>query len=94
MIAKIKALAKEYNDEVIQIRRHIHQHPELSFKEFETSKFIQKQLTSWGVEFDTGYVNTGIIAFVKGKNPSSKVIATMFSGIDWRFNFQVMSVIV
>ncbi|MBT5402676.1 MAG: amidohydrolase [Crocinitomicaceae bacterium] len=75
MIAKIKALAKEYNDEVIQIRRHIHQHPELSFKEFETSKFIQKQLTSWGVEFDTGYVNTGIIAFVKGKNPSSKVIA-------------------
>lgn len=75
MIAKIKALAKEYNDEVIQIRRHIHQHPELSFKEFETSKFIQKQLTAWGVEFDTGYVNTGIIAFVKGKNPSSKVIA-------------------
>ncbi|MBT4774636.1 MAG: amidohydrolase, partial [Crocinitomicaceae bacterium] len=66
MIAKIKALAKEYNDEVIQIRRHIHQHPELSFKEFETSKFIQKQLTAWGVEFDTGYVNTGIIAFVKG----------------------------
>ncbi|MDA8714687.1 M20 family metallopeptidase [Flavobacteriales bacterium] len=75
MIAKIKALAKEYNDEIIQIRRHIHQHPELSFKEFETSKFIQKQLTSWGVEFDTGYVNTGIIAFVKGNNPSSKVIA-------------------
>ncbi len=75
MIAKIKALAKEYNDEVIQIRRHIHQHPELSFKEFETSKFIQKQLTAWGIEFDTGYVNTGIIAFVKGKNPSSKVIA-------------------
>jgi len=44
MIAKIKALAKEYNDEIIQIRRHIHQHPELSFKEFETTNVLGRRI--------------------------------------------------
>lgn len=75
MIEKIKALANEYKEEIVNIRRHIHQHPELSFKEFETSKFIQEKLTSWGIEFDTGYVNTGIVAYIRGANPGSKVIA-------------------
>jgi len=42
---QIKNLAKQYADEFIGIRQHLHAHPELSYKEFETSKFIQQKLT-------------------------------------------------
>lgn len=75
MINRIKTLAQEFFGEIVAIRRHLHQHPELSFKEFETSKFIQNKLTEWGVEFETGFVKTGIVAYVKGKNPNKKVLA-------------------
>ena len=33
---------EQYKDEVIQLRRHFHKHPELGFQEYETSKFIQE----------------------------------------------------
>ena len=42
---------REIKAEVVAIRRHLHQHPELSFNEFETSKFIQQKLTEWGIPF-------------------------------------------
>ena len=71
---KIKALAKQNFAKVLDIRRHLHQHPELSFKEFETSKFIQKQLSDAGILFTKGYVETGIVALIKGKNPDKKTI--------------------
>jgi len=57
----IKQEVQNILDEVISIRRHLHAHPELSFKEFKTSEFIQNTLTSWGIPFKTGYVNTGIV---------------------------------
>lgn len=71
---KIKDLAKKNFKKVLEIRRHLHQHPELSFKEFETSKFIQTQLKEAGISFTTGYVETGIVALIKGKNPDKKTI--------------------
>lgn len=74
LTSKIKALSKQYFEKVLEIRRHLHQHPELSFKEFETSKYIQQQLSSAGISFTTGYVETGIIALIKGKNPDKKTI--------------------
>jgi len=71
---KIKHLSSHYFTIVQLIRRHLHQFPELSFKEFETSKYIQQQLAQAGIEFTTGYVKTGIIAIIKGKNPDKKTI--------------------
>jgi hippurate hydrolase len=45
MIAgKIKELAAKYAPEIIEIRHHLHAHPELSYKEFETSAFVRRQL--------------------------------------------------
>ena len=44
----IRALAEKYADEFIEIRRHLHAHPELSYKEFETSAFVQDKLSVWG----------------------------------------------
>lgn len=72
---QIKKLAKENLGLIIDIRRHLHTHPELSFEEFETSKYIQSKLDDWGIEYKAGYVKTGIVALVKGKNPTSKTVA-------------------
>lgn len=70
----VKALAKHYFSKVQSIRQHLHQHPELSFQEFETSKYIQQQLSDAGISFTAGHVGTGIIALIRGKNPDKKTI--------------------
>lgn len=75
IISLIKQKAAAYKDEVIALRRHLHQHPELSFNEYNTSEFICQKLTEYKVEFQKGIVKTGIVALIKGKNPDKKVIA-------------------
>ena len=49
---KIKLLANNYANEFINIRRHLHAYPELSYKEFETSAFIQQKLTELNIAFE------------------------------------------
>jgi len=71
----IKSLASEYLREVTDIRRHLHRHPELSFKEFETAKFIAEKLTEYGITFQDKVAKTGIVALIRGKDPECKVVA-------------------
>jgi amidohydrolase len=71
---KIQQLAKQYADEFIAVRHHIHANPELSYKEFETSKFIQQKLQGWNIPF-TVMATTGVVGLIKGKNPDKKIIA-------------------
>jgi amidohydrolase len=71
---KIQQLAKQYADEFIAVRHHIHANPELSYKEFETSKFIQQKLQGWGIPF-TVMATTGVVGLIEGKNPNKKIIA-------------------
>jgi len=68
MVEKIKALAKQYAPSFIEIRHHLHAHPELSYKEFETSKFIQQKLTAIGIPFEVK-ATTGVVGLIQGKNP-------------------------
>jgi len=72
---QIKALADKHFDSIVDIRKYLHANPELSFKEYETSKYIQKFLTDNNIEFKGGYVKTGIVAHIKGNNPNKKTIA-------------------
>lgn len=72
---QIKALADKHFDNIVDIRKYLHANPELSFKEYETSKYIQQFLTENDIEFQAGYVETGIVAHIKGKNPEKKIIA-------------------
>lgn len=72
---KIKNLADSYFDEMVSIRRHLHAHPELSYEEAETSKFISKKLTEFGIEHQTNIGGYGIVGLIKGQNPSAKTIA-------------------
>ena len=74
MIEKLRNIAKKHVSESINIRKHLHAHPELSFKEYKTSKFIQSVLKKHNISFTIGHVETGIIATIKGKNPSTKEI--------------------
>jgi amidohydrolase len=71
---KIRQLAKQYAPETVDIRRHLHAHPELSYKEFETSAFIRDKLKSLGIPFEIK-ATTGVVGMIKGKNPDLRVIA-------------------
>lgn len=74
MIQKIKQLAKQYAAEFIDIRRYLHAHPELSYQEFETSKFVQQKLTEYNIPFEIKST-TGVVGIIEGKNPGSRVVA-------------------
>ena len=74
LLDKIKALAAQHQSENIATRRHLHAHPELSYQEFETSKYVQAQLTAIGIPF-TVIATTGVLGIIEGKNPSKRVIA-------------------
>ena len=41
MISQIKALAKIHRARMVQIRRHLHKHPELSFEEYKTAEYVK-----------------------------------------------------
>ncbi|MCB0402758.1 MAG: amidohydrolase [Flavobacteriales bacterium] len=71
----IRQKATQYKDEVIAIRRHLHQYPELSFQEYETSKYVCTKLDEYGVPYQNGIVETGVVALIHGKNPDTKTIA-------------------
>ncbi|HLG40675.1 MAG TPA: M20 family metallopeptidase, partial [Chitinophagaceae bacterium] len=74
MLQQIKALASQYAAEFIEVRHHLHAHPELSYQEFETSGFVQARLKEFGVPFEIK-ATTGVIGLIKGKNPGKRTIA-------------------
>lgn len=59
---------------VIEWRHHLHQNPELSNREFKTSKYIAEHLKSLGIEVRTGIAHTGVVGILKGKK-EGKVVA-------------------
>nr|WP_150099361.1 amidohydrolase [Shewanella frigidimarina] len=62
-------LTAQVESKVIAWRRDLHQHPELSNREFRTSKVIEKHLKSLGLEVQTGIAHTGVVAILTGGNP-------------------------
>ena len=70
----IQQLAAKYKEEFIQVRRYLHAHPELSYQEFETSKFVQEKLTELNIPF-TVMATTGVVGIIEGNNPDARVIA-------------------
>lgn len=74
MLEKIKALAKQYAPEFIGIRQHLHANPELSYQEFETSKYVQQKLAGWDIPFEIK-ATTGVVGLIEGKNPGKKTVA-------------------
>jgi len=74
MLNEIKQLAHQFHTTVIENRRHLHAHPELSYHEFETAAFVKKQLEEIGITSQL-LANTGVVAIIQGDKPSNQVIA-------------------
>ena len=71
---KIKMLSDQVEQKVIEWRRHVHQNPELSNREFKTAKYIESHLRALGMTVQTGVAKTGVVGILKGEKPG-KVVA-------------------
>ncbi len=58
---------------VVEWRHDLHQFPELSNREFKTSKKVENHLRSLGLEVTTGIAHTGVVAILKGGKPGPLV---------------------
>jgi amidohydrolase len=56
--------ANRIKDEIVRLRRDIHQHPELSFQEFRTAQLVADTLAELGIEAQTGIGRTGVVAHI------------------------------
>ena len=71
--AKVDKKADKIEEQVIEWRRHFHENPELSNREFETSKYIAKYLKDLGLEVQTDIAHTGVVGLLKGGKPGPVV---------------------
>jgi amidohydrolase len=74
LIDEIKQKANCLFDTVVNHRRRLHAHPELSFQEHKTSAFVKARLDELNIPWQA-MATTGVVAFVKGEKPSDKLIA-------------------
>jgi len=72
--SKIDALADKIEPKVIEWRRHFHQYPELSNREFKTAEKVAAHLKSLGLQVQTKVAHTGVVGILKG-GKSGPVVA-------------------
>lgn len=60
-------------NELIALRRHFHQYPEASLKEYETAKKIKSELTQYGIAYKE-IAETGVLAIIEGKKGPGKTV--------------------
>lgn len=58
---------------IIEWRRHLHQHPELSNRETKTAKYVEDHLRKLGLEVKTGVAKTGVVGILKGSQPGPTI---------------------
>lgn len=72
---QIQSLAEKQHKDIVAIRHHLHMHPELSFKEFNTASFVADKLKEMGIKFKEKVAGTGLVGIIEGKNPGKKTVA-------------------
>jgi amidohydrolase len=70
---KVDKKADKIEKEVIEWRRHLHENPELSNREFKTAEYVAKYLRDLGLEVTTNVAHTGVVALLKGGKPGPVV---------------------
>ncbi len=70
---KVRPEIQALQPQLVAFRRHIHQHPELGFKEQLTAAAIASKLKEWGIAHQTGIAQTGIVATIQGRKTSFKL---------------------
>jgi amidohydrolase len=71
--AQLSAAIKKVLPDIIGLRHNIHQHPELSNREFNTAKLVAAYLKPLGLEVRTGVAHTGVIGILKGGKPGKTI---------------------
>lgn len=75
MLDRIKELATALTPRLIEIRRHIHAHPELSGQEHQTAVYVAGVLSSCGLHVQECVGKTGVVGELKGTNPEAPWLA-------------------
>jgi amidohydrolase len=73
MLERAQAIA----DQLVRWRRFVHQHPELSFQEFETASFVTQTLSEMGINVQTGVAKTGVVGRLGSGSPTIALRADM-----------------
>jgi amidohydrolase len=71
--AQLDTLTRALEPKVIEWRRDIHEHPELSNREVRTAKLVAEHLKGLGLEVQTGIAHNGVVAFLKGGLPGPTI---------------------
>jgi len=74
--------AIEIKEYLTKTRRHIHQHPELGFKEFETTSLVKRELESMGVEVVPLKTETGALGILRGEKKGPDVVTALRADMD------------
>ncbi len=72
---KIEALSRSFLTEIVEIRRHLHQNPELSCEEFQTADYICEKLDEYGITYHRGIAGTGVVGLIEGRNATAGCVA-------------------
>ncbi|MBX9448846.1 MAG: amidohydrolase [Taibaiella sp.] len=75
MTVLLPQVTEEFETHLLEIRNHLHAHPELSFQEFRTAAYVMEKLKSFGITRIQNICETGVIALIEGNNPDKKCIA-------------------
>ncbi len=70
---RIAVIAERLTPELVELRKKLHQHPELAFEEHETAKAVATFLTRLKIPFKTGVGKTGIVALLEGSGPGRTI---------------------
>lgn len=66
--------ALEQKEYTIQLRRDIHQHPEIQHQETRTAELVKNEMEAWGIEVKDHVATTGVLGFLKGGKPGPTVM--------------------
>ncbi len=75
MLTRIKDLAETLAPRLIEIRRHIHAHPELSGQEYQTAAYVAGVLSSCGLRVQEAVGKTGVVGDLKGQGTDPRILA-------------------
>lgn len=73
--ARVESLARELYPEIVEIRRHLHMHPELSKQEMQTADYIAGLMKQWNIPFKQGMAGHGLLGELKFGQAGKKVVA-------------------
>lgn len=75
MLSQIKTLAEDLAPRLIEIRRHLHAHPELSGQEYQTAAYVSGVLSSCGIHVQEAIGKTGVVGNLKGNGTKKGILA-------------------